>query len=81
MINNTLYPSVSVLGSTGSVGEQAIDVARRNGIRVTFLSANRKNLAIRVAFFGDLWYNRNYYIYLLTRELRVMERLSLCWKS
>jgi len=41
MINNTLYPSVSILGSTGSVGEQAIDVARRNGIRVNCLSANK----------------------------------------
>lgn len=41
MINNAVYPSVSILGSTGSVGEQAIDVARRNGIRVNCLSANR----------------------------------------
>ncbi|MBQ8309768.1 MAG: 1-deoxy-D-xylulose-5-phosphate reductoisomerase [Clostridia bacterium] len=41
MINNTVYPSVSILGSTGSVGEQAIDVARCNGIRVNCLSANR----------------------------------------
>ena len=35
------YPSVSILGSTGSVGEQAIDVAVQNGIRVNALCANK----------------------------------------
>ena len=35
------YPSVSILGSTGSVGEQAIDVAVHNGIRVNALCANK----------------------------------------
>lgn len=35
------YPSVTILGSTGSVGEQAIDVARRTGARVLGLCANR----------------------------------------
>lgn len=38
---NYEYPAVSILGSTGSVGEQAIDVAIKNQIRVTCLSANR----------------------------------------
>jgi 1-deoxy-D-xylulose-5-phosphate reductoisomerase len=38
---NYEYPPVSILGSTGSVGEQAIDVAVKNGIRVNCLSANR----------------------------------------
>lgn len=32
---------ISVLGSTGSVGEQALDVARRFGIRVNSVSANK----------------------------------------
>ena len=41
MQKNYDYPSVSILGSTGSVGEQAIDVALKNGIRVNCLSANR----------------------------------------
>ena len=41
MITNSVYPSITILGSTGSVGEQAIDVARRNGIRVNAISANR----------------------------------------
>ncbi len=41
MQNNYDYPSVSILGSTGSVGEQAIDVALKNGIRVNCLSANK----------------------------------------
>ena len=41
MQNNYGYPSVSILGSTGSVGEQAIDVAVKNGIRVNCLSANK----------------------------------------
>ncbi len=41
MSNFDVYPTVSILGSTGSVGEQAIDVARQNGLRVSCLSANR----------------------------------------
>ena len=40
-MKNTIYPSLTVLGSTGSVGEQAIDVALQNGIRVHALCANR----------------------------------------
>lgn len=35
------YPDLVVLGSTGSVGEQAIDVARAHRIRVRGLSAHR----------------------------------------
>ena len=35
------YPSMTVLGSTGSVGEQAIDVARQTGAKVNALCANR----------------------------------------
>ena len=41
MNTNQMYPSVTVLGSTGSVGEQAIDVALQNGIRVNALCANK----------------------------------------
>ena len=43
---NYEYPPVSILGSTGSVGEQAIDVAVKNGIRVNCLSANRNVLRV-----------------------------------
>ena len=32
---------ISVLGSTGSVGEQALDVARASSYRVTSISANK----------------------------------------
>ena len=39
-MNDMTYPSISILGSTGSVGQQAIDVAIQNGIRVNCLSAN-----------------------------------------
>ena len=35
------YPSVTVLGSTGSVGEQAMNVARQTGAAVNALCANR----------------------------------------
>ena len=35
------YPSISILGSTGSVGKQAIDVAMQNNIRVNCISAYR----------------------------------------
>ena len=40
-MNDVTFPSISILGSTGSVGRQAIDVALQNGIRVNCLSANR----------------------------------------
>ena len=33
--------NIAVLGSTGSVGEQALDVARKLGIQVTAISANK----------------------------------------
>ena len=38
---NTLYPDLVVLGSTGSVGEQALDVARVHGIRVRGVTAHK----------------------------------------
>ena len=34
------YPSMIILGATGSVGRQAADVARQHGIQVDALSAN-----------------------------------------
>ncbi len=40
-MNDVTYPSISILGSTGSVGRQAIDLAMQNGIRVNCLSAHR----------------------------------------
>lgn len=40
MKNEANYPAVLILGSTGSVGEQAIDVARQTGAKVTGLCAN-----------------------------------------
>ena len=41
MNNHSIYPSVTILGSTGSVGEQTVDVALQNGITVNAISANR----------------------------------------
>ncbi|MBQ2757049.1 MAG: 1-deoxy-D-xylulose-5-phosphate reductoisomerase [Clostridia bacterium] len=41
MKQTTVFPSILILGSTGSVGEQAIDVAKQHGIRVMALSAHR----------------------------------------
>ena len=38
---NSLYPDLIVLGSTGSVGEQALDVARAHGIPVRGVTAHR----------------------------------------
>ena len=32
---------ISILGSTGSIGRQALDVARRLGLEVTALTANK----------------------------------------
>ncbi len=40
-MNDSIYPSMTILGSTGSVGEQAIDVALQNKIRVNALCANQ----------------------------------------
>ena len=46
--------SVIVLGSTGSVGTQALDVARKEGHKVKAVSANRdvKQVEEQVRFFG-----------------------------
>lgn len=44
MYSEFQYPDLIVLGSTGSVGEQAIDVARAHGIRVRGLSAHKSVL-------------------------------------
>ncbi len=35
------FPTTVILGSTGSVGEQAIDVAKQHGIKVVALSAHK----------------------------------------
>ncbi len=40
-MNTPLYPDLIVLGSTGSVGTQALDVARAHGIRVRGITAHR----------------------------------------
>ena len=40
MSNNNEKQTISVLGSTGSVGEQALDVADKFGLRVSSVSAN-----------------------------------------
>lgn len=40
------YPDLIVLGSTGSVGEQALDVARAHGIRVRGVTAHRSVTAV-----------------------------------
>ena len=39
-MNDVTYPSISILGSTGSVGQQAVDLAIQNNIRVNCISAN-----------------------------------------
>lgn len=41
MEKQTNFGSLTILGSTGSVGEQAIDVALKNGLPVNAISANR----------------------------------------
>ncbi len=41
MQNMNAYPSIMILGATGSVGRQAIDVAKKQGIRVTALAAGK----------------------------------------
>ncbi len=45
-MNTSLYPDLVVLGSTGSVGTQALDVARAHGIRVRGVSAHRSVNAV-----------------------------------
>ena len=45
-IFNEFYPDLTVLGSTGSVGEQALDVARAHRIRVRGVMAHRSTAAI-----------------------------------
>ena len=45
-LTTTRYPDLIVLGSTGSVGEQALDVARAHGIRVRGITAHRSVAAV-----------------------------------
>ena len=40
-MKNNQFPVTAILGSTGSVGEQAIDVAKQHHIKVTALSAHK----------------------------------------
>ena len=40
-MKHQIYPSISILGSTGSVGEQAIDVALQNRIPVNAICAHK----------------------------------------
>ncbi len=74
------YPPVSILGSTGSVGEQAIDVAVRNGIRVNCLSANRnaarveeqaRALGVRACAMADAAAAKDLQIRLADTDIRV----------
>ncbi len=46
MNTSPLYPDLIVLGSTGSVGTQALDVARAHGIRVRGITAHRSVAAV-----------------------------------
>lgn len=46
MERNRQYPDLIVLGSTGSVGDQAMDVARKQGIRVRGVTAHRSVAAV-----------------------------------
>ena len=41
-----MQKTISVLGATGSVGRQALDVARERGFAVDFLCANRDAKAL-----------------------------------
>ena len=43
---NPLYPDLIVLGSTGSVGEQAVDVARAHSIPLRAVTAHRSVAAV-----------------------------------
>ncbi len=45
-MKNTNYPDLVILGSTGSVGEQAIDVARAHNIPVRAVTAHRSVTAV-----------------------------------
>jgi 1-deoxy-D-xylulose-5-phosphate reductoisomerase len=63
MIDQNVYPSVSILGSTGSVGEQAIDVALKNHITVNSICANKnvdrveaqaRQLGVRACAMADI---------------------------
>lgn len=44
--NMNQYPDLVVLGSTGSVGEQALDVARAHGISVRCVTAHKSSTAV-----------------------------------
>ena len=48
MMNSLNYPDLVVLGATGSVGTQALDVARAHSIRVRGITAHRQVDAVEV---------------------------------
>ena len=50
--------TISVLGATGSVGKQALDVARERGYSVDFLCADRDSRSIE-ALARELCQNAN----------------------
>jgi len=52
-INDIFPASVGVLGATGSVGTQAIDVIRAHCIPVDFLTAHRKSAYFQSFGFGN----------------------------
>ena len=45
--------AITVLGSTGSIGVQSLDVARKHGFQVCALTAGRNAEAIQVDRFPD----------------------------
>ncbi len=45
-METNIYPEIIILGSTGSVGEQAIDVAIHQGVKVNALSADKNSARV-----------------------------------
>ena len=79
------YPSVTILGSTGSVGEQAIDVVLQNGIQVNALCANRnasrveeqaRRLRVRVCAMSDEAAAKDLKIRLADTDIKVLSGMD-----
>lgn len=85
MLYDQRFPSVTILGSTGSVGEQAVDVAVANQIQVNAISANRnakrveeqaRKLGVKACAMADASAAKDLKIALADTDIRVYKGMS-----
>ena len=66
-----MYKKIIVLGSTGSIGTQTLDVCRMHNIKVVALSANRSVIRLKNKLKN---LNRNMYVLPIYRPPRALKK-------